>query len=223
MSKIASSRRGVTPEDLAFLNKMRVGDPLRIGQPIKVPTQASRDAARAAKNTFLALDYYMRTHGGRLPPDPRHPPSLLQQYFAEQKWKEFKANGYGFAIDQSNRTMLADGDLVDQTGTRSRKNQSRAGGADRRTGDDGGHYIGVRFNGPSARFNHFAQDANFNRGAYRDLENQWARDLRQGHVVHVSIAPHYTGNSQRPDSLRVTWFVDGLRHTRSFPNHKRAQ
>ncbi|WP_419827366.1 DNA/RNA non-specific endonuclease [Sphingomonas sp.] len=54
---------------------------------------------------------------------------------------------------------------------RSRNAQATAGGGNRLATDDGGHYVAVRFNGPTDTFNHFAQDANFNRGGYRLLED----------------------------------------------------
>ena len=203
LAKIASLRKGVTPDDLAWLNNVAADKPLRPGQQIKLPTQASREAARDAKNRLLALDYYMQTHGGRLPPDVAHPPTLQQQMFRQFGWKEIKANGYTFASDKVDRTRYVDGDLnLDSVEKRSRANQAAAGGGDRRGDDDGGHYISVRFNGPSASFNHFAQDANFNRGAYRVLERQWAKSLRSGHRVHVNIVPAYAGASQRPRFAR---------------------
>jgi hypothetical protein len=48
------------------------------------------------------------------------------------------------------------------------------------TTDEGGHYIGRRFNGPTDEFNHFAQDISFNRGEYKRLENKWHRALNEG-------------------------------------------
>jgi hypothetical protein len=89
------------------------------------------------------------------------------------------ANGYTFMIDDRHGMVRAMGNLS-QTNrpVRSRKAQASAGGADRRPTDDGGHYIAARFNGPSDAFNHFAQDANFNRGLYRRLKDQWATALR---------------------------------------------
>lgn len=221
LERIASLRTGVTVDDLAWLNDLPPKSRLRISQSIKLPTQQSRDAARDAKNRVLALDYYIQTHGGRLPADVAHPPSLQQQMFRQLGWREINANGYIFAADKGDRTRYVDGDLqLDSIEKRSRTEQSRAGGSDRRATDDGGHYIAVRFNGPSASFNHFAQDANFNRGAYRALEDKWAKSLRGGHRVHVNIIPHYGGTSQRPDSLNVTWSIDGKTKRKIFTNQK---
>jgi uncharacterized protein YigE (DUF2233 family) len=103
---------------------------------------------------------------------------------------------------------------------RSRTNQARAGGADRRTSDDGGHYIAARFNGPTDAFNHFAQDANFNRGRYRALEDQWARAQRMGKKVTVSIVPHYREESTRPFEIDASFTIDGREHSIKIPNER---
>lgn len=69
-------------------------------------------------------------------------------------------NGYDYAIDAQERTRSVSGTLtLNPDQHRSRSAQTAAGGADRLPGDDGGHYIARRFNGPTEAFNHFAQDA----------------------------------------------------------------
>lgn len=102
--------------------------------------------------------------------------------------------------------------------SRSKVNQRQAGGADRRDTDDGGHFIAARFNGPSDAFNHFVQDANFNRGRYRAMEDEWAKDLRAGKRVSVEISASYTGRSKRPNSLAVSWTINGRARYREFAN-----
>ena len=98
------------------------------------------------------------------------------------------------------------------------RRKRRAGGSERRPSDDGGHYIAARFNGPTEAFNHFAQDANFNRGGYRALEDPWARAKRAGKDVTVKIAPTYAGSSIRPSTLNVWFEIDGHRESVQFPN-----
>src|SRR3546814_19055716 len=100
----------------------------------------------------------------------------------------------------------------------SRRNQRSAGGADRRATDDGGHYIAARFNGPSDAFNHFAQDANFNRGTYRAMEDAWAASVRAGHRVMVDIVPHYDGLS-RSEERRVGQECVSTCSSRWSPDH----
>ena len=128
-------------------------------------------------------------------------------------------NGYGFGIDTSGRTHEAEGALyLEGDQQRSRRNQQQAGGADRRVSDDGGHFIAARFGGPTDSFNHFAQDATFNRGGYRAIEDGWAKDLRAGKHVLVDIVAHYPGTSRRPDELTVEWTINGKKRFRTFAN-----
>ena len=74
--------------------------------------------------------------------------------------------------------------------------------------DEGGHYVGRRFDGPTDDFNHFAQNQNFNRSAYAQMENEWATHLKNGQSVRIEIIPSYTGDSLRPDALSVNYWVD---------------
>lgn len=133
-------------------------------------------------------------------------------------------NGYDYDLDEAKRTRRVNGKLaLNPTQGRSRRAQADAGGADRRATDDGGHYIAARFDGPRDTFNHFAQDANFNRGAYRVIEDGWAKDINAGRSVFVDIVPHYEGSSLRPSSITVTWYVDGARTWKVFPNEKKGK
>jgi len=114
---------------------------------------------------------------------------------------------------------------VDWRYDRSRQGRlsNRAYGSDRLPTDDGGHYVAVRFNGPTDTFNHFAQDANFNRGGYRVLENQWAKDIKEGKQVYVAITPTYVGSSKRPSDIDVVFMINGKRNVRSFSNTSKGK
>jgi len=128
-------------------------------------------------------------------------------------------NGYTFELDANARTREVSGHLsTDQTAARSRTAQARVGGADRQPGDDGGHYIARRFNGPTDAFNHFAQDAKVNRGRYRAMEDQWARAKGKGKSVWVKIVPVFEGKSQRPSRINVWFTIDGREHSLQIPN-----
>jgi LysM repeat protein len=219
LTTIAKLRNGLTVADLVWLNGIAEDAPLQIGQKLMLPTQRYLDDGRDAKNQFIALDLYMETHGGKMPPDAAHPPSIETQLDDPREWHPVEKNGYRYELDLGERTREIKGEVsIDATAKRSRRNQREAGGQDRRATDDGGHYIAARFNGPSDAFNHFAQDANFNRGAYRVMENSWAATVRTGHRVSVDIVPHYVGLSRRPDRIAVTWTVDGKEHFRTFAN-----
>ena len=131
-------------------------------------------------------------------------------------------NGYQYEIDGANRTRRVSGNLTTNTAqTRSQAAQRTAGVPDRLQSDHGGHYVARRFNGPTNDFNHFAQDANFNRSAYAALENQWAAELRSGRTVWVDIRPAYVGNSRRPFEITVVYRVNGgPRRRQVFPNRR---
>ena len=138
-----------------------------------------------------------------------------------EQYRKVIRNGYTYQIDSRNRTRHVSGTLTTATvATRSRTAQARAGGAERRSSDDGGHYIAARFNGPTEAFNHFAQDANFNRGRFRLLEDEWARDRRAGRVVKVNITPIYQGAAIRPSEIDVVWTVDNRRKSMKFANEQ---
>lgn len=131
-----------------------------------------------------------------------------------------RRNGYEFEIDAHVRPRRVAGELRLQSQPRSRRAQTNAGKPDRRITDDGGHFIAARFNGPREWFNHFAQDANFNRGAYRALEDRWAKTIHSGKRVFVDILPNYRGTSMRPHMLTIIWTVDGKKLKLEFSNEK---
>jgi hypothetical protein len=120
-------------------------------------------------------------------------------------------NGYGYKTDAQGRVTSVSGDLnLNKAQGRNQRAQLDAGGADRLPTDQGGHFVGRRFDGPTQEINHFAQNGNFNMGAYRSLENKWDKLLQEGHDVRVQITPKYSGDSLRPESMKVKYWVDGV-------------
>lgn len=133
-------------------------------------------------------------------------------------------NGYEYQIDETGRTRRVSGTLkLAEKQVRSKRAQAQAGGADRRPADDGGHYIAARFNGPTDAFNHFAQNANFNRGEYRLLEDQWARAKRAGRGVTVKIVPIYDGASKRPSVINIWFTTNGHEESVQIPNEPKEK
>lgn len=223
LSRIAAQREGLSTADLAWLNQQSIDQPLKVGQQIELLHQAYLDEGRAAKNKFLTLSHYMDTHGGKLPPNVAHPPSLQNQIL-DSNWKRKVKHGYAFDINAIKRPREVTGELTDgPIAKRSRTTQAQAGRPDRRPSDDGGHFIAARFNGPGNSFNHFAQDRNFNRGAYRAMEDGWAKALREGRTVFVDIVPFYESTSQRPYRIHVTWRIDGKEDSMDFGNEKKGK
>ncbi|QHM73277.1 16S rRNA endonuclease CdiA [Mixta intestinalis] len=78
-------------------------------------------------------------------------------------------------------------------------------------GDEGGHLIASIFNGPGEKLNLLPMDGNLNKGAWKQMENTWAKALSEGKEVKVNIQPSYTGNNVRPDKFYVEYSINGGR------------
>lgn len=52
----------------------------------------------------------------------------------------------------------------------------------------------------------------------RLLENELAKEVKDGKDVKVKIEPVYDGDSRRPDAIVVTYSIDGEESVRVFPN-----
>jgi LysM repeat protein len=135
-------------------------------------------------------------------------------------WVAVKEKSLTFRLDLTGRTQDVVGLLSQSATVRSRRLQSDAGKPDRRTTDDGGHFIAPRFGGPKEAYNHFAQDANFNRGAYRTMEEIWAKAQRESKDVYVRIDVRYPDDERRPSRLKIEWVINGKRDSRDFGNEK---
>lgn len=72
--------------------------------------------------------------------------------------------------------------------------------------DDAGHIIGHRFTGDQGERNMFPQNFNFNRSAYKTMENEWAGWIEAGGTVKVNVALK-GGDGARPDQVGVVYEV----------------
>jgi DNA/RNA non-specific endonuclease len=61
-------------------------------------------------------------------------------------------------------------------------------------------------------------NGNFNKGAWKKMENKLAEAAAAGKKVEVKIEVNYGGAGGRPDGFRVTYSIDGVRSTRNFEN-----
>lgn len=73
-------------------------------------------------------------------------------------------------------------------------------------GDDAGHMSAFRFTLDQEFANLFPQDANFNRGAFKTMENEWAAFIQQGGEVYARI--DLNPPSERPDTVSVEYAVN---------------
>jgi len=167
-------------------------------------TKNTRDVTDAyIPRPFTAADNVIHT-GDELRPENIEPNSTYER------------NGYEYATDDLGRTRTVSADLRLEEGHRSHL-QTEIGhtGID---GDEGGHLIGTRYDGPTDAFNLVPQNSNLNRGDWKAMENSWASALEEGRDVKVMIDPIYTGNATRPDSFDVLTQIDGELTYSSFLN-----
>ncbi len=96
----------------------------------------------------------------------------------------------------------------------SAQDEVRARGIDE---DDAGHIIGHRFMGDQGSINMFPQNFNFNRSAYKTLENEWAAWIDAGGTVKVNVALK-GGTPDRPAKVGVVYEVFNADGKRVFKN-----
>lgn len=84
-------------------------------------------------------------------------------------------------------------------------------------GDDAGHVIGHRFLSDQGTRNMFPQQFNFNRGAYKTMENEWAAWIDHGGTVKAKV-DLLGGTAERPDQVKVTYEVFNEAGKRVFRN-----
>lgn len=119
-------------------------------------------------------------------------------------------NDATWTVDDQGRPLHAEGTLrtvfseIDRSDAETAAQRTAADrGVD---GDQGGHLLGHRFVTDQGLKNLFPQNGNFNMGAYKTLENEWAAWIDKGMDVRVSIdlAPR---EADRPDRVRISYEV----------------
>ena len=152
-------------------------------------------------------------------PETIHPEDEVRPESMEPN-STYERNGYECQTNEFGHTRLVSGDLKLEEGHRTHL-QTEVGQMGL-AGDEGGHLIGTRFDGPTDAFNLVPQNANLNRGEWNAMEHSWAENLAQGKDVKVMIEPIYNGNTVRPDSFDVLSQVNGELTYTSFHNQASA-
>lgn len=128
----------------------------------------------------------------------------MQELPDQEDVESYEKNGYEYEKDSQGHILYAGGDLRLEEGIRNQSAQLQAGGADRRSDDDGGHLIGARFGGAGDLDNLVAENCKVNRGVFKTLEDEWADELEKGNQVHVEIQPQYQNMTERPHIIMGT-------------------
>lgn len=138
---------------------------------------------------------------------------------------QYEMHGYQYETDYNGRIISAEGTLhlKDRDGRLPMRDSIETiGKGDQQEGDDRGHLIGDQFDGSNGMENMVPQDADINRNDYKNLENELAKEVKDGKEVHYMVEPTYEGDSRRPSAIAVTYSVNGEETVRIFPNGKES-
>lgn len=116
--------------------------------------------------------------------------------------------GYKYTTDSQGNLSEVEGTLKLGDGKRNNYAQSHVGkGNGRLDTDDGGHLIATIFKGSGNIDNLVPMDSTLNRGAWKTMENTWARALKAGEQVKVKIKINYGSSSKRPSSFDIEYKI----------------
>jgi hypothetical protein len=102
---------------------------------------------------------------------------------------------------------------------RDEKAQKEAGGEDRKTTDVGGHIVAHEMGGDNGLGNLIPMDGRLNNSDYKRMENQISKAHAEGKDVKVKTEIEYSGDSERPDTIKTTVTIDGKDTVYTFDNN----
>lgn len=117
-------------------------------------------------------------------------------------------NGYEYTVYDTG-TIVATGQLQDETAARNSYNQKIAGGESRQPTDHGGHIVAASHNGSPDRINITAQDAKVNTRDIRTVERDETSALRSGDTITTERIAHCYSDPNRPDAYMINDTVLG--------------
>lgn len=130
---------------------------------------------------------------------------------------EYILNGFKYKTDANGRIINAQGDVKLPIGKRDNSGMIM-NSKDKLSTDHKGHVIGHQLGGVESEGNLVPQDGELNNTEYRKLENYLAKLKADGHDVKIDVKLSYKGDSDRPDSFRVKYTVDGKTYVKTFKN-----
>jgi filamentous hemagglutinin len=120
------------------------------------------------------------------------------------------SNGHTYITDNAGRVNKVEANLSDaKSMDRNTYQQRDVGKSVNSTGDDGGHLIASSLGGAGDRINLVPQASTLNRGDWKSMEAQLARELKNDKSVNIKIDVGYpTGNTVRPNTFIVTAIIN---------------
>ncbi|MEL6536177.1 MAG: DNA/RNA non-specific endonuclease, partial [Bacteroidota bacterium] len=119
----------------------------------------------------------------------------------------YQVDNYLYETDQYGRVKKVSGNL--ELRERGRYDYQQGRVVELKDGvsgqDEGGHLIANILFGPGEQINYLPQTATLNKGAWRNMEREWAKALEEGKNVRVEISPIFEGSSKRPEGFEVDY------------------
>lgn len=220
-SRIASAMRG--PDDSMEKSKEQSKGDKTIRETDEVSNKPITQRETGVKSdSSLGESADPHENGKNTPTEvPKEEPILIpedQEVFLDdlKPNQVYEKNGYLYKTNDSGHPVQAYGKLELEKGIRSK--QGSEIGKLGLPGDQGGHLIGTRFNGPQDAFNIVPQNAKLNNGEWKRMENEWADSLKEGKEVIVLIEPIKNDDSVRPSAFEVVYQIDGELFQNIFEN-----
>lgn len=131
----------------------------------------------------------------------------------------YELNGNAYTTDENGRIVVVHAKpTLTPENARDGDAQKNAGGNDRRKGDHGGHIVGCDMGGDGGEGNLVAMDSKINQSDYKRMENDIKRTLADGKDVTTHTEISYSGDSERPDIVKVTVTKNGKETVYTFDN-----
>jgi hypothetical protein len=137
---------------------------------------------------------------------------------------DYVVGRYTYTTDATGRVVEARGRVHLNRHDRNTHQQGKAaevgGIKDAVDGDQGGHLFAAMFDGPGEQINYhpMTRELNGSGGDWYNMEQEWRSALDQNRTVDAKIRAEFDGDSKRPVAFRVTFWIDGKKHTRFFDN-----
>ncbi|WOH53611.1 DNA/RNA non-specific endonuclease [Bradyrhizobium sp. sBnM-33] len=137
---------------------------------------------------------------------------------------DYVVGRYTYTTDEAGRVVEAKGRVRLNRHDRNTHQQGKAaevgGIKDAIEGDQGGHLFAAMFDGPGEQINYhpMTRELNGSGGDWYNMEQEWRSALEQNRTVDAQIRAEFDGDSKRPVAFRVTFWIDGKKHTRFFEN-----
>ncbi len=135
---------------------------------------------------------------------------------------EYTVNGNKYRTDENGNIVSCDSKpKLCEDGKRNTVEQGKAGGEDRREGDQGGHIIARILGGAEGEENLVPMRETINKGDYKKMELEIKKALEEGKEVDIHIDLEYN-DSSRPTKIKAVYTIDGKKTEVLFDNEENS-